>query len=179
VFPALRTLHENQKIFNFGISDSPGGIKLYEPKRRTGILVTGKPAKTRLPKPFNQVPGIDKHQVHHKFVVCGFNRPDGVVYCGSSNLSLGGEQANGDNLMAIRDADTVTAFAIEAVALVDHFQFLNRVASASKEKTTTTSMASKQHAAVEAGWYLGTTNKWTEPYFDSSDLRYADRELFA
>jgi phosphatidylserine/phosphatidylglycerophosphate/cardiolipin synthase-like enzyme len=179
VCPALRTVHQNQKIFSFGISDTPGGIQLYEPKRRTGILVTGKPASSQLPKPFSQVPGIKNHQVHHKFVVCGFNRPDGVVYCGSSNLALGGEQANGDNLLAIRDPDVVTAFTIEAVALVDHFQFLNRAASGPKAKKGAKPMASKQVAAVKSGWFLGTTDKWTQPYFDPQDLRFADRELFA
>ena len=49
----------------------------------------------------------DGHQIHHKFVVCGFNGLDPVVYCGSSNLALGGEQANGDNLLEIHDADVV------------------------------------------------------------------------
>jgi hypothetical protein len=57
---------------------------LYAPDKKTGVLVTGKPASTVLPPPFNQVPGVGAgHQVHHKFVVCGFNGPDAVVYCGS------------------------------------------------------------------------------------------------
>ena len=46
------------------------------------------------------------HQIHHKFVVCGFNGDDPVVYCGSSNLALGGEQHNGDNLLEIHDRAT-------------------------------------------------------------------------
>lgn len=179
VFPALRSLHADQKIISYGISDNPEGISLYEPKRRTGVLVTGKPANTVLPPPFDQVPSVSGHQVHHKFVVCGFNRSDAVVYCGSSNLALGGETENGDNLLALSDEDVVTAFAIEAVALVDHFQFLDRTARGPKaKKGSKKPAASKQQAAVSAGWFLSTTDKWAAPYFDPQDLHCADRELF-
>jgi len=124
------------------------------------------------------VPGIGLgHQVHHKFVVCGFNRAGAVVYCGSSNLANGGEEENGDNLLAIHDSDVVTAFAIEAVGLVDHFQFLDKYATGPKDKTKPA--ASPKQAAVTAGWFLSTKDTWTKPYFDAKDLHCADRELFA
>jgi hypothetical protein len=55
-----------------------------------------------------------------------------VVYCGSSNLASGGEAENGDNLLAIHDADVATAFAIEALGLVDHYNFLDRMANPKK-----------------------------------------------
>jgi hypothetical protein len=98
VYDALIAAHAEESIFSFGISDTTKGIRLYVPGKKTGVLVTGKPAKTVLPPPFNQVPGIGLgHQVHHKFVICGFNRDDAVVYCGSSNLNDGGEEKNGDN----------------------------------------------------------------------------------
>jgi PLD-like domain len=179
VFPALRDLHADQTIFSYGISDNPGGIVLYKPGTKRGILVTGKPGKTQLPPPFNQVPGVGLgHQIHHKFVVCGFNGPDPVVYCGSSNLALGGEQQNGDNLLAISDGDVATVFAIEAVALVDHFHFLNAVAAKGGKAVKKKPPASKSLAAVEAGFFLSTTDKWVEPYFDPADIRSADRKLF-
>jgi hypothetical protein len=177
VRPALTKLHTQQTVFSYGISDTAKGIKLYVPKRKTGVLVTGKPTDTVLPPPFNQVPGVGLgHQIHHKFVICGFNTPDAVVYCGSSNLASGGEAANGDNLLAIRDADVVTAFAIEAVALVDHFEFLDRYAHSPKGNKK--APASKQHAAAAAKWFLSIGDGWTKPFFNSSDLRSVDRELF-
>src|SRR6185503_8257151 len=43
VRPALNALHKDQSIFSYGISDSADGIKLYSPKTKTGVLVTGKP----------------------------------------------------------------------------------------------------------------------------------------
>jgi hypothetical protein len=181
VLPALRGLHADATIFSYGISDSPGGIYLYRPGTKAGVLVTGKPVQTQLPPPFNQVPNIggQKHQVHHKFVVCGFNGSDPVVYCGSSNLALTGEQVNGDNLIAIHDEDVATVFAIEALTLVDHFDFLDRQAGKAGATPDATKPADKPSAAASAGWFLGTTDKWTEKYYDLADLRSVDRRLFA
>ena len=175
VFDALKKIHANQDIFSFGISDSPGGTFLYQPGKKTGVLVTGKPVGTQLPPPFSQVPGVGLgHQIHHKFVICGFNSADPVVFCGSSNLASGGEQANGDNLLAVHDGDVATAFAIEALLLVDHFNFLDNSVKPKAEKP-----ASKQEAAVKAGWFLSTDDKWAAKYFDPNDLRAIDRQMFA
>lgn len=182
VLPALQKLHANTSIFSYGISDSPGGTELYARGKKTGVLVTGKPGHTQLPPPFDQVPQIGGlgHQVHHKFVVCGFNGQSPVVYCGSSNLALKGEEVNGDNLIAIHDRDVATAFAIEALALVDHFDFLDRSAqqAKSKGKAAPAQSASKQQLAKSAGWFLSTTDQWAAPYFDPNDLHFVDRELF-
>ena len=95
--------------------------------------------------------------------------------------------ANGDNLLAIHDADVATVFAIEAVGLGDHFNFLDRYATekaktdkgAKKKEPKKTKPASNAQAALSAKWYLGTDGKWAASYFDPADLHYADRELFA
>jgi hypothetical protein len=146
------------------------------------VLVTGKPINTVLPPPFDQVPNITfGHQVHHKLVVCGFNGANPTVYCGSSNLAVQGETDNGDNLLAIRDGDVATVFAIEVLALVDHFDFLDRSSKpkGAQQAPTTTPPAVKTQAAVDAGWFLGTDGKWANSYFDPADLHSVDRELFA
>jgi PLD-like domain len=179
VYPALNTLHNNQTIFSYGISDSPKGISLFPIGKKTGVLVTGKPVNTQLPPPFDQVPNVGLgHQVHHKFIVCGFNGDDPVVFCGSSNMALGGEEKNGDNLLAIYDGDVATAFAIEALALVDHFDFLDRAAKGPKAKKGKKPPALKQNAAAAAGWFLSTDDKWTAKFFDPKDLHSVDRRLF-
>jgi len=180
VYDALNSIHTNQSIFSFGISDSPQGISLYPVGSKEGVLVTGRPVRTQLPKPFSQVPGVGAgHQVHHKFVVCGFNGPNPVVYCGSSNLALKGEQVNGDNLLAISDGDVATAFAIEALLLVDHFNFLDTLSKAPKAPTAAVAAAAPEAAAEKAEWFLGTTDSWTKKFFDPNDLHFVDRELFA
>lgn len=182
VYPALQRLHRDQNIFSYGVSDTTEGVSLYKPGRKDGVLVTGKPTRTRLPPPFNQVPGIGGvgHQIHHKFVVCGFNGEDPTVYCGSSNLALGGETDNGDNLLEIHDRDVATAFAVEAVALVDHFSFLDRFATAAPGRGAALREppANKAEAASEAHWFLSRDAGWTQPYYEASDLRFTDRKLF-
>src|SRR5947209_6263355 len=129
VFSTLNDLHAKQNVFSYGISDAPKGTFLYAPGSKNGVIVTGKPGQTILPPPFDQVPVPPGHEIHDKFVVCGVNGSDPVVYCGSSNLATGGEAANGDNLLEIHDADVATAFAIEALLLVDHYNFLDRMAT--------------------------------------------------
>lgn len=167
VIPALVALHQNDKIFSAGISDTNSDIILYKPSSKTGIKVTGKPSNPVLPPPFNKEAGIGLgHQIHHKFVVCGFNTPNAVVWCGSSNLALGGEMSNGDNLLEIHDEDIATVFAIEGLALVDHFHF--RDAHMQTSKTT------KKKKALT----LYESNKWALSYFDPKDLHYTDRLLF-
>src|SRR5436189_5270146 len=178
VYDTLKSLHANSDIFSYGISDNPGGIYLYRPQSTRGVLVTGKPVGTVLPPPFSQVPAIGAgHQVHHKFVVCGFRGNDPVVFCGSSNLASGGEVQNGDNLLAIHDDDVATVFAIEALALVDHFDFLDRAATGGGSKPAAPAaaphlppLAVKQQAAVSAGWFLSTSDGWSHKYFDPHDL---------
>jgi hypothetical protein len=74
VYAALKDIRANNNVFSYGISDSPDGVYLYPIGKKTGVRVSGKPSKTLLPPPFDQVrsiPGLG-HQVHHKFVVCGF-----------------------------------------------------------------------------------------------------------
>jgi phosphatidylserine/phosphatidylglycerophosphate/cardiolipin synthase-like enzyme len=177
VYDALKTIHADEKVFSYGISDNPNGIFLYPVGKKTGVLVTGKPVQTQLPPPFSQVPNIGgvKHQIHHKFVVCGFNGDDPVVFCGSSNLASGGEENNGDNLLTIHDKDIATVFAVEALALVDHFNFLDSTATGKKVAKP---KASKSQAALDAHWFLSTTDDWANKYFDPKDLHNADREMF-
>ena len=181
VYTALNNIHTDPNTFSLGISDAPSGVSLYPAGVKTGVLVTGKPGTIALPPPFNQVPTIAGHEIHHKFVVCGFRGEDPVVYCGSSNLALGGEQENGDNLLAIHDADVATAFTIEALELVDHYNFLDSLSkksAASPKAQPPAPPADKQKAASAAGWFLDGTDQWVQKYFDPNDLHSVDRQLF-
>lgn len=170
VCDALGKLHATQSVYSYGISDAPSGIFLYTPGQKTGVQVTGKPGQVTLPPPFDQVPSLPGHEIHDKFVVCGLNGNDPVVYCGSSNLAFVGETVNGDNLLAIHDADVATVFAIEALGLVDHYNFLDRMANPKKtapKKTPakkpavkkTTKKAAKQKAPAEAAKAKKTAKK--------------------
>src|SRR5262249_23156190 len=48
VWTALQKLNQNEQVFSYGVSDSPGGIALTEPGKKTGVLVTGLPVDTQL-----------------------------------------------------------------------------------------------------------------------------------
>jgi len=144
VYSTLQQIHATQNVYSYGISDATAGTFLYQPASKQGVLVTGKPGSVTLPPPFNQVPSPPGHEIHDKFVVCGLTGADPVVYCGSSNLATGGEQQNGDNLLEIHDADIATAFAIEALLLVDHYNFLDRYAA---KKSSGAKPAAKKAAA--------------------------------
>jgi hypothetical protein len=195
VYDSLNDVHKDPGVFSFGISDNPDGIALYNVGSLEGVLVTGKPKDPILPPPFDQVRGVGGgHQVHHKFVVCDVNG-QGVVFCGSSNLALGGEKVNGDNLLMIEDQDLATVFAIEALALIDHFNFLGNVAkphAAAVGAVAAAAPVSAAPAAVPApppanlaaaadakGWHLSTSDAWAAKYFDSNDLHCKDRVIFA
>lgn len=156
VYNTLNAIHATQSLFSYGISDAPEGTYLYSAGSKKGVLVTGKPSNVTLPPPFDQVPSPPGHEIHDKFVVCGLNGTDPVVYCGSSNLASGGEQQNGDNLLEIHDADVATAFAIEALLLVDHYAFLDRYAAPKKPSAANT--ASTKSSAAKGSATTTTAN---------------------
>jgi hypothetical protein len=69
-------------------------------------------------------------------------------------------------------------FAIEALGLVDHFNFLDRYAGSGNAPVKKPA-ASPKDAAVAAAWFLSTTDRWALPYYDPADLHCVDRLLFA
>lgn len=100
---------------------------------------------------------------------------------------MGGEKSNGDNLIAIHDGDIATVFAIEALALVDHFNFLDSTAAPPAQgKEPKAAKRPKSKAVVAAtpgkggapGWFLSTNDNWAQKFFDPKDLHSVDRELF-
>ena len=172
LIPALRELHKNDAIYTYGVTDSSGDeISLYKPGKKTGLLINAKAANRELPPPFNTEHSLGlAHAIHHKFVVINFNKSDAKVYCGSSNLALGGEKDNGDNLLCIKDTDVATAFAIEAIRLTDHYNF--RSLKDKEEKN-------KENGLEKKPVTLDDTGKWVNKFYDENDIRYVERILFA
>ena len=168
ILDAIRQQVEKETVFTYGITDSIGdnadySVFLYKPNSLRGIRVAAKGIDNTLPPPFGKVANIDGYAIHHKFVLVNFKGTDPVVYCGSSNLSFGPEQKNGDNLLEIHDKDIVTAFAIEALRLVDHFHWRNH-------ELTDTEMHLDDISNTPKAWY----NAW----FDSTDLKNRQRKLY-
>jgi hypothetical protein len=178
ILDALHTQVSSETIFTYGITDviadKENGVMLYKPNSKRGILVAGRPGDYILPAPFDEESKIPGISVHHKFVVIDFKGDDPVVYCGSSNLAFDPEQKNGDNLLEIHDRNAVTVFAIEAMRLVDHFEWRNAlyIKGSQKPVAATTDIPKNifyLHGSKEANW--------VDAYYNSSDLRCKEKEL--
>ena len=119
-----------------------------------------------------------------------------MVWLGSSNLAQGGECANGDNLIAKYDQDIATVFAIEAFALVDHFNLRDKFGTnhnpvISPKGTKKTTKPKKQVAVKlkktstpkpQTGvkpMTLTNDDTWCKRYYDTSDLKNKERNLFS
>ena len=173
LIPALRELHKNDAVYTYGVTDSVSGdeISLYKPGRKNGLLIDAQAANRELPPPFNKEHSLGlAHAIHHKFVVINFNKSDAKVYCGSSNLALGGEKENGDNLICIKDTDVATAFAIEAIRLTDHYNFRSLKDKEEKDKA---------EGVKKEPIKLDVTGKWVDRFYDENDIRCVERKLFA
>ena len=166
VMAALGNLRNRTVVFSYGVTQSASSLMLYKPGDPHGMLVPFAYLGQKIPAPFHKEGSGGAGQViHHKFVVVDFNDSDPVVFAGSSNLSKGGEKENGDNLLMIRDRGVATAYAVEALRLVDHYHF-----RASMKKATRASPLALEGADAP--------KRWWEPYYDPSNIKYYDRELF-
>ncbi len=164
---ALRDLHKNDSIYTYGVTDnSSGDISLYKPGRKNGLLIDASRAKRELPPPFKTEASLPGHAIHHKFVITNFNRSTARVWCGSSNLALGGEKDNGDNLICIKDQDVATAFAIEAMRLADHYNF---------RSVSEPDIGPPNQKPMR----LDDTGTWVNKFFDQNDIRCVERKVLA
>ncbi len=172
LLPALRQLHKNDKIYSYGITDNSGDeISIYKPGLKNGLLINAKAARRELPPPFQKEANLGlAHAIHHKFVVTNFDKRNARVYCGSSNLALGGETDNGDNLICIKDSDVATAFTIEAIRLTDHYNFRSL-----QDRKEPNRAAGKPASAIK----LDKSGNWFNRFYDPNDIRCIERKLFA
>lgn len=170
ILDAVKTQVKKDDVFTYGITDSIGkkdedySIFLYKPQSVNGIRIAAKGISNVLPPPFGMVAKVNGYAIHHKFVVVNFKGTDPVVYCGSSNLAFGPEQKNGDNLLEIHDKDVVTAFAIEALRLVDHFHWRN------KELKSDEPLHLDDLSTLDKAWY--------KAWYNANDLKNRQRLLY-
>ncbi len=164
VLAQLSALEKRTDVFSYGVTQNQKGLT-FTKAGKPGLLVPFGFLHSKVPEPFraewNGGPG---QVIHHKFVVVDFNGPNPVVFCGSSNLAQGGEQANGDNLLAIEDPAVAALYAVEAIKLVDHYEF--RAVSAQATGGEKLSL----HGPDE-------NPQWWEGYYDQNDLKSRERQV--
>jgi phosphatidylserine/phosphatidylglycerophosphate/cardiolipin synthase-like enzyme len=170
VLEALRGIAAKPTIFSYGTVETDKGLAVQNPDGAMGKVTGYAYLKGQVPAPFVKEwsGGAGKH-IHHKFVVVDFNGNHPVVFTGSSNLAAGGEEQNGDSLIAIRDPLVAGMYAVEAVRLFDHYHFRKNMAAATK-------------AAPLSLWYPGKPKQpmpWWKPYYDPKSIKLRDRLLFA
>ena len=151
-------------IYGYGtVQRSTGGLTVTAPGRRS-VAVPFAFLKEKVPQPFREeISGGIGQVIHHKFVVCDFNDLEPMVFAGSSNLAAGGEESNGDNLLAIADRRVATTYAVEALRLIDHYRFR---------------AAMKTATAAEPLRLKTRSERWAAPWFDEGDPRNHERLLF-
>jgi phosphatidylserine/phosphatidylglycerophosphate/cardiolipin synthase-like enzyme len=163
---------ESKTVFSYGVSDKRGGLQVKKPDGSLGI-VDFEYLSSKAPEPFksewNGGKGIHEH---HKFVVTDFNLPTAKVFTGSSNLSVGGEENNGDNLVMIEDPRVATSYAIEAIRVFDHLEFRTRMMSAN---------AAKDAGALTLALPASLSGKpaWFEKFYKTGSQLEKDRKLFS
>jgi len=171
VLDTLRAIAAKPTVFSYGTVETDKGLAVQSPDGEMGVMTSFAALAKNVPEPFkkefNGGPGM---HIHDKFVVVDFNAANPTVFTGSSNLAAGGEQANGDSLAMIEDAAVANMFAIEAVALFDHYHFRKVMQTVTQQEPPLTL------------WYPGKANApnpWWKPYYDLKSIQMRDRLLFA
>jgi hypothetical protein len=171
VLASLRTIAARPTVFSYGTVETNKGLAVQSPDGEMGIMTSFAALKKNVPEPFKkEFDGGAGMHIHDKFVVVDFNAANPAVFTGSSNLAAGGEQQNGDSLAMIEDAAVANMFAIEAVALFDHFHFRKAMQQVTVKEPPLTL------------WYPGKPNApdpWWKAYYDPKRIQMRDRYLFA
>jgi phosphatidylserine/phosphatidylglycerophosphate/cardiolipin synthase-like enzyme len=166
VLQELSNLQSRSDIFSYGVTQTVSGLKVSKSGNPNGVLVPFSYLKAHVPEPFRaEWNGGMGQVIHHKFVVVDFNGENPQVFCGSSNLAQGGEESNGDNMLAINDPAVAALYGVEAIKLVDHYEFRALASTA-----TMTPLLLKAP---------GTPTTWWQSSYDQTNVKYRERMLFA
>ena len=164
VLDEIRRLPKRPELFAFGTTQRVNGdLSVQAPGRRPTFIPFAF-LKDKVPEPFREEVGGGMGQViHHKFVVVDFNDLEPAVFAGSSNLAAGGEEDNGDNLLAFYDRNVASMYAVEAMRLIDHYNFRAAMKNATK---------------AEPLRLKGRGEGWADDWFDATNQRHRERLLF-
>jgi len=172
---------EEKPVFSYGISDRVGGLNVMKPDGSIGI-VDFQYLADHAPEPFKSEwsGGSGRHE-HHKFVVTDFNLPTAKVFTGSSNLSVSGEQKNGDNLVMIEDQRVATSYAIEALRVFDHLHFRTVMEKAGAGGRKGRGAGGDQNDQLVLAKPTSISGKpaWFKKYYDEGTQAERDRKLFS
>lgn len=163
VMSDLKDLSNRNDILSLGTIQQKAGLQMFKNNDDNQAVASFSFLDKNIPEPFKKEwSGGAGQVIHHKFVVCDFNGKSPVVFCGSSNLSSGGEKSNGDNLVAIYDEEIVTCYAVEAIRLFDHYRFR----SAHESSTAQKPLKLKE-----------SNEDWVSPFYDGNNIKSLERQV--
>lgn len=164
-------------LFVAGISDQRTGIEVAASSSNLPPTFVA-PLGPDAPPPFSEEPKAltstnGGTRMHHKFIVLDFDTPDARVYLGSYNMSKAADGSNGENLVLVRDRRVATSYMVEALRMIDHYQW--RAALKSRKgrgpgRRKALTLRRPPSGPGEAPW-------WLEDFEDARKVK--DRGLFA
>lgn len=163
VLDQIRAL-KGRDLYAFGTTQRlNGALKVTKPEADSPFIPFAY-LKSKVAEPFlPEFAGGSGQVIHHKFVVVDFNHENPIAFGGSSNLAGGGEEENGDNLVAFSDPGVATTYAVEAIQLIDHYRFRAVQEAATKQEPLRLKTRSED---------------WSRDYFDPKKPKFRERELF-
>ena len=160
----------SKPLFSYGVVNLDGNLNLKKPDGSLGVVDFAY-LSAHAPSPFSEEwSGQQGINIHHKFVVTDFNLPTAKVFAGSSNLSMSGEENNGDQLIQISDARVATSYAIEALRMFDHLHFRTQMQAAGANAPAVLRLAKPPGPGEQA---------WFERFFVAGSQKAQDRLLFS
>lgn len=164
VLEQVRALPKRSELYAFGTTQrADGGLNVTSPGKDP-VFIPFSYLHSKVPAPFQaEISGGAGQVIHHKFVVVDFNGDDPTVFAGSSNLAAGGEEENGDNLLAFRDPAICSTYAVEAIRLIDHYRFRAAMQGATKAEPLRLRTRSEN---------------WSKDYFDPKSPKFLERQVF-
>ncbi|TPM13489.1 phospholipase D-like domain-containing protein [Mesorhizobium sp. B2-3-5] len=169
---ALQDRTNNNDVFVAGISEKATAIMIASGTTNEKP-VRVEPLDDDAPEPFRSEPTglVDNNagtRMHHKFIVLDFDKAAARVYLGSYNMSVAADKDNGENLILIRDRRIATSYMVEAMRIVDHYEFRAALKD-SRDRQKVLRLQRPPKDGEEPWW----RKDWTQPH------RIADRLLFS
>lgn len=166
----------NDSILRYGIQDKPTKNVTGTHADRTADF------EAAATLPLGLEGWLDEHRmpgqlgsiiIHDKIIVIDFTSDSPIVIDGSHNYSGAASKSNDENYLIVRnDTSFADRFGIEVLRLYDHyrFRFVTKAGTAVKNKGK---------VLTQAPFFLDSTDGWTNPYYDPTTLKFADRVVFS
>ena len=174
---ALKAEAANPHVFSYGIAQLGTRLAVQSPEGEMSRL---HPLQQIEPEAFGAV--SEKWRVSNdiafgqRFVIVDFDAENPSVFATSANFGTGIGRYDAQWVARIRDPAIVTAFMVEGIRQIDHYDFRQEMLARSPRPSSLSAAA----AQPPAFWHPGLEGPaWWEPYYDPRDVKLRERRLVA